>query len=190
MAPAPAPRYTVVMPLRPPDLWTLLRRRKAQRPRLSAPDRAALRLAVLPLLLVVAAAALANWLIDDAPARAAARHWPRQQILDAIRFVESSDRDDVPDGDQGKAIGPYQIHEVYWRDAAAADPTLGGGYQDCRRRAYAERTVAAYMQHYVPDAWADGDAEIIARVHNGGPTGFGTAATQPYWRRVEAALRR
>ena len=56
-------------------------------------------------------------------------HWPRRQILDAIRFVESSDRDDVPDGDGGKAIGPYQIHEIYWRDAIEAEPALGGGYQ-------------------------------------------------------------
>ena len=60
--------------------------------------------------------------------------WPREQILDAIRFVESSGRDDVPDGDDGRAIGPFQIHEVYWRDAAAFDPDLGGTYQDCRRR--------------------------------------------------------
>lgn len=116
------------------------------------------------------------------------RTWPREQILAAIRFVESGDRDDVPDGDDGKAIGPYQIHRVYWEDALRAEPALGGDYQDCRRRAYAERVIAAYMQRWVPAEWADGDAEVIARVHNGGPFGPGKAATKGYWERVRARL--
>ena len=113
---------------------------------------------------------------------------PRYQILDAIRFVESGDRPDVPDGDGGKAIGPYQIHRVYWEDAVAAQPGLGGNYQQCRERAYAERVLAAYMTKWVPDEWARGDAETIARVHNGGPRGASLAATGGYWQRVRARL--
>jgi drug/metabolite transporter (DMT)-like permease len=116
------------------------------------------------------------------------RTWPRDRILAAIRFVESSDRDDVPDGDGGKAIGPYQIHEVYWQDAVRAEPALGGRYADCRQRAYAEDVVAAYMRKWVPDAWARGDAETIARVHNGGPGGAAKDATRGYWERVRARL--
>lgn len=114
--------------------------------------------------------------------------WPRAAVLAAIRFVESSDRDDVPDGDNGLAIGPYQIHEVYWRDANASDTSLGGTYQDCRRRAYAERVVAAYMAKWCKDAWLAGDAEVIARVHNGGPGGADRASTLGYWERVRARL--
>jgi hypothetical protein len=114
--------------------------------------------------------------------------WPRTDILAAIRFVESSDRDDVPDGDGGKAIGPYQIHEVYWRDAARFEVSLGGGYQQCRQRAYAERVVDAYMRKWAPIAWERGDAETIARVHNGGPDGADQASTLAYWRRVRARL--
>jgi hypothetical protein len=114
--------------------------------------------------------------------------WPREQILAAIRFVESSDRDDVPDGDGGKAIGPYQIHEVYWQDALRQQPMLGGRYADCRRRQYAEAVIAAYMQKWAPDAWARGDAERIARIHNGGPGGADKVATAAYWQRVRARL--
>ncbi len=114
--------------------------------------------------------------------------WSHDAVLDAIRFVESSHRDDVPDGDGGKAIGPFQIHFLYWQDALQAEPSLGGSYQDCRRRAYAERVVAAYMQRWVPDAWATGDAEVIARVHNGGPKGAEIAATLGYWERVRVRL--
>lgn len=114
--------------------------------------------------------------------------WPRPQILSAIRWVESSHRDDVADGDFGMAIGPYQIHEVYWRDALAAEPQLGGTYQDCRRRDYAERVIAAYMAKWCPGAWRRGDAETIARTHNGGPGGADKPATLGYWQRVRARL--
>src|SRR5690606_21438428 len=95
----------------------------------------------------------------------------RARLLDAIRMVESSDRPDPPDGDGGLAIGPYQIHRVYWLDAVEAEPSLGGRYEDCRRRGYAERVIAAYMRRYVPEAWEAADAEVVARTHNGGPQG-------------------
>jgi len=115
--------------------------------------------------------------------------WPRDEILDAIRMVESSGRDDVPDGDGGKAIGPYQIWFSYWQDAIAAEPSLGGTYEDCRRRDYAERVVAAYMRRWAPEEWRIGHAEVIARIHNGGPTGATKDATLGYWQRVRAHLR-
>jgi hypothetical protein len=121
-------------------------------------------------------------------ARGDRQYWPREQILDAIRFVESSGRDQPPDGDGGLAIGPFQIHRVYWLDAFAFQPDLAGDYQDCCRRAYAERVVAAYMQKWAPDAWSRGDAERIARVHNGGPRGHLNPNTLPYWHKVRARL--
>ena len=64
--------------------------------------------------------------------RAGQRYWPQDQILAAIRFVETSDQPSPPDGDDGLAIGPFQIHPSYWLDAHASDPSLGGSYQDCR----------------------------------------------------------
>lgn len=114
--------------------------------------------------------------------------WSRREILDAIRWVESRWNDAPPDGDGGRAIGPYQIHRGYWLDATGHDPELGGSYDDCRRRAYAERVIAAYMERYAAAAWASNDAETIARTHNGGPTGPSKSATDRYWRRVRAAL--
>lgn len=116
--------------------------------------------------------------------------WSHREILDAIRMVESGDRDDVRDGDGGLAIGPYQIHRVYWQDALEAEPGLGGRYEDCRRRAYAEKVIAAYMRRHAADAWRSRDAQTIARVHNGGPTGPAKAATLTYWKRVREALER
>jgi hypothetical protein len=134
------------------------------------------------------AIAVASLPVPTARASRRPQTWPRRAILDAIRQVESSGRDDVPDGDDGRAIGPYQIHVEYWQDALRTEPALGGTWQDCRRRAYAERVVAAYMQTYEPEAWAAGDAEIIARTHNGGPRGDASSATDGYWQRVLRAL--
>lgn len=107
------------------------------------------------------------------------------QILDAIRMVESSGNPNPPDGDDGLAIGPYQIHRRYWEDSE-----LPGSYQDCRRRQYAERVVEAYMRRWVPQEWQWRDAEVIARIHNGGPRGMHKMATDGYWRRVEEQLER
>jgi len=113
--------------------------------------------------------------------------WTRRELLDAIRRVESGDRPDPPDGDDGLAIGPYQIHRVYWQDAVAFAPELDGDYQDCRRRDYSERVLAAFMQKWVPEAWARVDAEVIARTHNGGPLGAQKESTLRYWQKVQAA---
>ncbi len=111
--------------------------------------------------------------------------YTRKEILEAIWMTETSGRLRPPDGDGGRAIGPFQIHKIYWIDSAQP-----GEYQDCRRRAYAERVVEAYMLRYVPEAWMAGDAEIIARTHNGGPRGRFKRATDRYWERVSKWLQK
>ena len=116
--------------------------------------------------------------------------YSERQILDAIRMVESGDDDDCPDGDGGRSIGPYQIQRAYWQDATEFDPSIGGTYQDCRKRAYAERIIRAYMQRYIKAAWVRLDAEIIARTHNGGPKGASRTSTKAYWQKVRSKLDR
>ena len=46
------------------------------------------------------------------------------------------------------------------------------------------------MRRHAADAWRSRDAQTIARVHNGGPTGPAKAATLTYWKRVREALER
>ena len=105
-------------------------------------------------------------------------------LFDAIRQVESSGRANPPDGDGGKAIGPYQIWRVYWIDARMPD----GTYEDCRNSAYAERVMLRYWQRYCPAALTAGDWQTLARVHNGGPRGASKKATLAYWHRVKAKM--
>ena len=110
--------------------------------------------------------------------------YTHEQILAAIHQVESGGRtENVAAGDGGRSIGPLQISKAYWKDSGGE-----GHYEDCLRLDYARQVVAAYMRRWAPVAWAHHDAEVIARVHNGGPRGMSKQATLPYWEKVRKEL--
>lgn len=108
-------------------------------------------------------------------------------VLNAIRIVETGGHARPADavGDGGRSIGPYQIGRAYWRNAGVA-----GRYDQVRDAAYAERVIVAYWRRYCPRALASGDAQTLARVHNGGPAGARYAATLGYWAKVRKELNR
>jgi len=111
---------------------------------------------------------------------------PSENLLDAIEQVESSGMGaNTPDGDGGKAIGPFQIHRAYWKDAVEFDRTIGGKYEDCRKPEYARKIVRAYLSRYGKGK----SAKELARIHNGGPKGHRKASTLPYWEKVDEILR-
>ena len=93
-----------------------------------------------------------------------------RRILDALRQVETGGSRD-PDravGDNGKALGRFQIWEVYWQDACEYDKSLRSRpYSDVTDPEYAKRVVIAYLSRYAPD-WS---IDTVARIHNGGPRG-------------------
>ena len=107
-------------------------------------------------------------------------------LLDAIRRVETGGCKDpsAAVGDNGKAIGPFQIHRVYWQDAVEHSG-IGGTYADCRNEEYARKVVRAYMARYAPKGASD---EVFSRIHNGGPKGHKKAATKAYWAKVRKQL--
>lgn len=106
-----------------------------------------------------------------------------EQFLLAIRIVESSDGAQQW-GDNGISRGPYQISNAYWIDSK-----VPGKWADCDNRAYSEQVVKAYWQRYCPKPLATGQWEILARIHNGGPTGYKKKSTESYWAKVKATLR-
>ena len=108
-------------------------------------------------------------------------------FLNALAIVESNGKDDAV-GDNGKALGRYQVWQVYWADAIEHCPEIGGRYKDVANKDYAERIVVAYLLRYAPKAVSAKDWETLARVHNGGPRGHKSKATLKYWRKVERAL--
>ena len=52
------------------------------------------------------------------------------RLLAAIKQVESGG-DSNAIGDQGKALGVFQIWKSSWQDGVAYVPSIGGFYQDC-----------------------------------------------------------
>lgn len=108
-------------------------------------------------------------------------------LLDAIRRVETGGCKDpsAAVGDNGKAIGPFQIHRVYWQDAVEHSG-IGGTYADCKDEAYARKVVRAYMARYAPKGASD---EVFSRIHNGGPKGHKKAATKAYWAKVRKEMK-
>jgi hypothetical protein len=113
------------------------------------------------------------------------RRWTLDEILDALRRVESGGVSDpsLAVGDGGEAIGPYQIHYGYWQDA-----DVPGAYEDCRDLAYARRVVIGYWRRYCPQALGALEAEVLARVHNGGPKGHAKRSTEVFWIKVRRVL--
>ena len=109
------------------------------------------------------------------------------KLLAALATIESSNNPKAV-GDNGKAIGVYQIHRVYWEDASQFDKTLKSGrYEDCVDPTYAARVVRAYMARYAPVGASD---EQLARIHNGGPKGYQRGSTKGYWAKVVKELAR
>ncbi len=119
--------------------------------------------------------------------------------LDAIRQVETGG---LPNdgrgavGDGGRAIGPYQIHNVYHVDAAQRNKRLKS-YRNCLNSlSYSEKVISSYMERYASKAWKRlqrgkgtlADVQTIARIHNGGPRGHTKKSTEKYWKKVLRVL--
>jgi hypothetical protein len=109
---------------------------------------------------------------------------PPESFWRALHQVETSGRHGAILGDNGRSLGPLQISRAYH-----ADSRVAGSYEQVTDLAYARRVATAYLKRYAPQAWAQGDVETLARVHNGGPAGARKQATLPYADKVRRAMR-
>ena len=103
------------------------------------------------------------------------------RLLAAIKQVESGG-DANAIGDQGKALGAFQIWKPYWQDSK-----VSGCYQDCKDPKYSESVVRAYLARYAPKGKTV-TLEMLARIHNGGPRGYLKPATLKYWLKIQKVL--
>ena len=106
---------------------------------------------------------------------------PPDSFFRALHVVETSGRTGPIIGDGGAALGPLQIHRAYHQDSRVA-----GDYSRVSELDYSKRVATAYLKRHAPEAWAKGDVETLARVHNGGPRGHLKPATKGYGVRVKA----
>lgn len=123
----------------------------------------------------------------DAPpvaTTAPAKQITLDDLLDAIRTVETGGEAD-PDncyGDGGRALGAYQIHEIYVRDANRILGWYRFRYEDRRDRKKSREMTSIVIQHY-----GKGDIETMARTHKCPPERY-KDSTLPYWEKVKAVL--
>jgi hypothetical protein len=110
------------------------------------------------------------------------------KFLNALHQVESGGRitgDKPIMGDNGKARGPFQIHREYWEDVKNV---VGGKYEDVDDLDYATKVVTAYMLKYAKNAIKNGQFDIVAKRHNGGPIGDKKSATLTYATKVMSKM--
>lgn len=104
-------------------------------------------------------------------------------LISAMMIVESGNNDQAI-GDQGRALGPLQIHKAVVLDV---NKFTGSNYrhQDMTNRVAARAVCEAYLKHYGKGK----SLEQQARIWNGGPTGDRKSVTLAYWRRVQKAIK-
>lgn len=125
-------------------------------------------------------------------------------LLDAIEWVESKGNSNAV-GDNGKAVGAYQLHKIYVDDCnqilKIIDYPIRIGdtehyymtYDD-RWNATKSRAMAmVYLWYYGCAVWNWEDTkqtkmEVMARIHNGGPNGHKKESTKAYWLKVKDRL--
>jgi hypothetical protein len=109
---------------------------------------------------------------------------PPESFWRALHQVETSGRTGAILGDNGRSLGPLQISRAYH-----ADSRVAGSYEQVTDITYARRVATAYLKRYAPQAWAQGDVDTLARIHNGGPSGHRKSATVGYAEQVRRAMR-
>jgi hypothetical protein len=113
-----------------------------------------------------------------------------EDLLDAIEWVESKGATNAV-GDNGRAVGAYQIHPCYVED-------IGWGWSGGERlsdddrydRDKSREMVKRYLSHYATYRRLNRypTLEDMARIHNGGPDGWEKESTLPYWERIQKVL--
>ena len=142
----------------------------------------------VPILVIFALLLLAAFAVGPCVARAETEPPSLRPLFDALWQVEASGQLNPRDGDGGRAIGPYQIWRIYWQSAIEFAPELGGTYEDCRDKNYAEWIILAHWLRFCPAALERYDFKTLARTHKGGAKGARDPATLAYWRKVQKEM--
>jgi NAD-dependent oxidoreductase involved in siderophore biosynthesis len=117
---------------------------------------------------------------------AAAHAAPPASFWTALHQVETSGRLGAILGDNGRSLGPLQISRAYF-----ADSKVAGSYEQVIELDSAIKVASAYMRRYEPEAWRQGNVEILARLHNAGPSWRRKlAATDAYAAKVQREMRK
>jgi len=110
-------------------------------------------------------------------------------LIAAIAAVESHNNSNLT-GLNGEC-GAFQITQMYLDDA---NRFMGTKYtlHDMMDMEIAEKVVRSYLKHYghiyEMNTGKPVTADVLARIHNGGPYGYLRHCTMEYWEKVKAAM--
>ena len=105
-------------------------------------------------------------------------------LITALMIVECSGNDQAI-GDNGRALGPLQIHRGVVLDV---NRFTGSNYrhQDMTNRAAARAVCEAYLRHYGKNCTTE---QLARKWNGGGPSGDKKKATEAYWAKVKKHLK-
>ena len=105
-------------------------------------------------------------------------------LISALIIVESSGND-MAIGDNGKAIGPLQIHKAVVLDV---NRFTGSHYRhdQMTNRVAARQVCEAYLKHYGKGCTTE---QLARKWNGGGPAGDKKKATEAYWNKVRKHLK-
>jgi hypothetical protein len=111
-------------------------------------------------------------------------------LLPVLAQVESNNNPNAV-GDGGKAIGIYQIHAEYWEDGCNFKQ-VDWPYDWAKRPNKSAEIVTAYLMYYgmvyEKRTGKKATAEVLCRIHNGGPSGWKKKATVKYWNKCKRLI--
>ena len=108
---------------------------------------------------------------------------PSERLIDALVHVESNGETHLV-GDNGKAVGPLQIHREVVDDVNRAYRTQYT-YSDRRCPSKSREICRKYL---ILHGGSRATNEKYARIWNGGPKGHRKRATLSYWRKVKSRM--
>jgi len=111
-------------------------------------------------------------------------------LLPALEAVESAN-DPLAIGDHGRAVGLLQHHEAYRTDVNkvyGARYTKADSFKTESAREITFFYLLFYGSQYEKVTGRPVSIEVLARIHNGGPTGYLKRSTIKYWRKVKDVL--
>lgn len=83
------------------------------------------------------------------------------------------------------ALGIYQIRPAYFKDSR-----VKGNHEQVFNPVFARQVCEAYFKRYEPAAFASGDFETLARLHNNGPSwAKSKSKTNQYWNKIQKNLK-
>lgn len=113
-------------------------------------------------------------------------------LIAALIQVESGGVDDAI-GDEGRAVGCLQIHEIFVEDVnriAGTDYAPDSRYCRSASVVMATKWLKHYEQHYRETFCIEPSAETMARIYNSGFRGYvrNKRASDHYWSKVKKEL--